>query len=174
MASAGSQAGTPDREPSPAPRPAPEEMERLLKAAHQVALHAWAPYSRFRVGAALLDQEGRLFSGCNVEVASYRLTTCAEQAAVAAAVAAGARRIRALAVVSPDSPECLPCGGCRQTLAEFADPDLPVILERADGTPLLLRLEELLPRTFRLAPPGLRDARSDPEATRPGRGGGSR
>ncbi|MCL6522898.1 MAG: cytidine deaminase [Firmicutes bacterium] len=126
------------------------EAAGLLEAARRVAENAWAPYSHFHVGAAVLDGAGRLFTGCNVEVASYRLTTCAEQAAVAAAVAAGARRIRAVAVVSPERPECLPCGACRQTLAEFAGEDLPVLLEAPEGGVEVLRLGELLPRLFRL------------------------
>ncbi|MDI3298925.1 MAG: cytidine deaminase [Bacillota bacterium] len=145
-----------------------EEVARLLEAARQVARNAWAPYSHFLVGAAVLDDDGRLFVGCNVEVASYRLTTCAEQAAVAAAVAAGARRIRAVAVVSPGRPECLPCGACRQTLAEFAGPGLPVVLEGPGDRPHLIRLEELLPRAFRLDPAAVPAPREAPAAPAPG------
>jgi cytidine deaminase len=120
--------------------------DALVMAARAVRRRAHAPYSRFAVGAALVDEKGRVHVGCNVENASYGLTVCAERNAVAAAVAAGARAVRAVAVVTPTKPPGTPCGACRQVLAEFAGPDTPVVVDRA-GT---FTLAELLPMAFRL------------------------
>jgi cytidine deaminase len=124
---------------------------RLLEAARKVLGRAYAPYSRFRVGAALLTEQGKLFSGANVENASYGLTLCAERAAVAAAVAAEGPglKVRALAVVSDAPGACPPCGACRQVLQEFGDHETMVIFSGPEG--LVQRpLGELLPAGFRL------------------------
>ncbi len=126
----------------------------LLAAAQAAAAHAHAPYSHFRVGAAV-RADGRLFTGCNVENASYGLTICAERTAIFAAVAAGARRIEAIALACVDAAAdaapglLMPCGACRQVMAEFAGPDLPVTIA-GFGT---ISLGALLPHAFRL-PPG--------------------
>jgi cytidine deaminase len=123
----------------------------LLAAARKVRAHAHAPYSRFRVGAAVLDERGRIHTGCNVENASYGLTVCAERNAVAAAVAAGARRISAVAVVTSASPSAAPCGACRQVLAELAPDDALVLLAGPRGRPQATHsLSALLPSAFRL------------------------
>jgi cytidine deaminase len=122
----------------------------LVAAARQVRLRAHAPYSRFRVGAAVLDERGRVHVGCNVENASYGLTVCAERNAVAAAVSGGARRILAVAVITDATPPGTPCGACRQVLAEFAADDTPVVLARPKGPPSSLTLGGLLPAAFRL------------------------
>ncbi len=119
----------------------------LIAAARAARRRAYAPYSRFRVGAAVLAGRG-VHAAANVENASYGLCLCAERAAVAGAVAAGARRIEAVAVASGTSPPTPPCGMCLQTLAEFAGPRLPVVLAGARGEVVETTLGELLPRGF--------------------------
>jgi cytidine deaminase len=126
------------------PRPVPAALARAAAAARR---RAYAPYSRFTVGAAV-QAGGRIHAGCNVENASYGLTVCAERAAVAAAVAAGARRIEAVAVASATVPPTPPCGMCLQTLAEFAGPDLPVLLVGARRAREETTLGALLPKAF--------------------------
>ena len=125
---------------------APAQRKRLLALARQVRLRAHAPYSRFRVGAAVLDERGRMHTGCNVENASFGLTVCAERNAVAAAVAAGAKRIRAVAVVTRDGSS--PCGACRQVLAELGTPTTEVLLASPAGKPVDHTLGTLLPYAF--------------------------
>ncbi|MDW8340193.1 MAG: purine-nucleoside phosphorylase [Geminicoccaceae bacterium] len=125
-------------------------MEELFAAAATVRARAWAPYSGFAVGAALRAESGRIFAGCNVENAAYPLSQCAEASALGALVAAGERRVLEILVVGEGPPPCVPCGGCRQRLAEFAAPDAPVGVALPDGR-LLLRttLGALLPFPFR-------------------------
>jgi cytidine deaminase len=122
---------------------------KLLAAARAAQKNAYAPYSKFRVGAALLTKSGKIFTGCNVENASYGLTICAERVAITKAVSDGHRQFRALAVVCPGKKPT-PCGACRQFLAEFGD--LTVIC--ADSQNLkaahTYRLAELLPAAFEL------------------------
>lgn len=120
----------------------------LVAAAARARRRAWCPYSRYRVGAALLDDRGRVFAGCNVENASYSATTCAERVAIGTAVAAGSRRFKAVAVVTGSKTLASPCGVCRQALAEFA-PDLVVILSDGRRRHEKTTLAELLPRQFR-------------------------
>lgn len=123
------------------------EERSLVAAAARARKRAYCPYSGYRVGAALLDTRGRVFPGCNVENASHSATTCAERVALGAAVAAGSRRFRAVAVVTTGRVLASPCGVCRQALSEFA-PHLVVIL--SDGARRFERwtLDELLPRQF--------------------------
>jgi cytidine deaminase len=120
----------------------------LLQAARAVREHAHAPYSRFRVGAALLDEQGRVHAGCNVENAAYPQGLCAEAGALAQLVAAGGRRVTAVVVVGDGAQPCTPCGGCRQKLREFASDDVPVMV--ADSTVVRARftLGQLLPHSF--------------------------
>ena len=129
-----------------------EELSQRAKAASQ---NAYAPYSRFYVGAALLLESGAIVTGCNVENASYRLTTCAEQTAIAAAVATYGPgiRIRAVAVFNRNQTACQPCGACRQTIAEFAPPDALILFPGINGKIDRCTLNDLLPATFKLSTP---------------------
>ncbi|MFO0583164.1 MAG: cytidine deaminase [Anaeromyxobacter sp.] len=124
----------------------PGALRRLVAAARAARAHAHAPYSRFRVGAAVLAGK-KAHAGCNVENASYGLTTCAERNAIAAAVLAGARRVDAVAVASGTDDPTPPCGACLQVLAEFGGPDLPVVLAGARGE-VVRTLGELMPHGF--------------------------
>src|SRR4051812_23190042 len=120
---------------------------QLLGAAARVREKAWAPYSRFRVGAAVLGG-GRIFAACNVENVSFPLSVCAERNAVAAAVAAGVTRIEAVAVVGGGGRPTPPCGGCRQVLAEFCGPDAVVVYANPRGETVETTLGALLPHAF--------------------------
>jgi cytidine deaminase len=122
----------------------------LTEAASRVRGAAYAPYSEYQVGAALLSADGRIFAGCNVENASYGLALCAERSAVAQAVAAGQQSFVALVVVTAGPEPGSPCGLCRQTLSEFAS-DLPIGLAVAgDAEPRVVKnLRELFPDPFR-------------------------
>ena len=125
-----------------------QQVERLFDAAFAVQGRAHAPYSRFRVGAAVLDEGDRVHSGCNVENAAYPLGTCAEAAAIAAMIGQGAKRVRALLVVGDGHELVTPCGGCRQRLREFADADTPVLVADRNGVRAKFTLGELLPASF--------------------------
>ena len=120
--------------------------DSLIAAARTAQARAYAPYSNFRVGAALESHDGTVFSGCNVENASYGLTICAERAAICAAVSAGVTRFRRAVVVSDVDPPAAPCGACRQVLAEFGL-DLPIDGVGLQGT-VRWRLTDLLPVAF--------------------------
>ena len=115
----------------------------LVEAAWKVREEAYAPYSKFAVGAALLAADGRIFSGCNVENISYGLTQCAERVAIGAAVAAGVREFLAVAVVADTAVPISPCGACRQVLAEFG---IRQVMLANHTARLEFLLEELLPR----------------------------
>lgn len=120
----------------------------LLRTASDARERAYAPYSRFRVGAALLASDGEIFVGANVENAAYGSTICAERVAMPKAIVDGARDFLALAVVGDGDGPCTPCGACRQVLFEFA-PDLLVLAAGADGATARYRLgPELLPAGF--------------------------
>jgi cytidine deaminase len=126
-----------------------DDLQALAAAARAAREHAHAPYSRFRVGAALLDEHGRVHCGCNVENAAYPQSLCAEAVALGALVSAGARRVRAVVVAGGDGHEALvPCGGCRQKLAEFAAADTPVASVDPHGWRARHTLGELLPFAF--------------------------
>ncbi|MBX5481329.1 MAG: cytidine deaminase [Myxococcaceae bacterium] len=122
--------------------------EQLFDAARAAQQRAYAPYSKFPVGAAVLAEDGRVHAGANVENSSYGLTVCAERNAIARAVAEGATRVRAVAVVANTKRACPPCGMCRQVIAEFADPDTPVRSRAPGGDEARYTLGELLPHAF--------------------------
>ena len=125
--------------------------EKMLEAARRASEQAYCIYSKFPVGAALLTEDGRVFEGCNIENASYGLTICAERVALFNAILAGARRIRRIAIACPKGDPArpntlMPCGACRQVLAEFADRDLVVLIDGIGSIPFC----ELLPHAFQL------------------------
>jgi len=124
-----------------------EAEDDLLRAAHAAVELAYAPYSGLGVGAALLTPGGEVFTGCNVENASFGLTQCAERTAVTRAVAAGERQFVALAIASSADAPALPCGACRQVLREFAQ-DLWIVSQGRTGPRTRATLAELLPRPF--------------------------
>ena len=126
----------------------------LMDMARAAMRLAYCPYSKYAVGAALLAKDGRVFTGCNVENASFGLTLCAERVAVTSAVAAGCRDFAALAVTASGAVFPYPCGACRQVLAEFGAPNLPVYLAGMDAEAGIRQypLGELLPFAFRLNP----------------------
>jgi cytidine deaminase len=120
--------------------------DKLIDAARAAQRRAYAPYSNFHVGAALESEDGTIYTGCNVENASYGLTICAERAAICAAVTAGARKFRRAVVVSDIDPPAAPCGACRQVLAEFAR-DLRIDGVGPGGT-VSWTIAQLLPAAF--------------------------
>jgi len=122
--------------------------ESLIAAAAAVRLQAYAPYSRFAVGAAIRAEDGRVYVGANVENASYPEGICAEAAAIAAMIAGGARRIEAMAVVAAGAQPVPPCGGCRQRIAEFAAAGTPIHLATVDGARRHVTIGALLPFSF--------------------------
>jgi len=128
----------------------PIDFDKLSEAARHVALNSYCPYSRYRVGAALLADNGMIYTGCNVENASYGLTVCAERAAMMNAVADGVRGFRALVVTAgTQARPGMPCGSCRQVLSEFCTPDMPVLCATLDGSgSVQTTLGELLPHGF--------------------------
>lgn len=125
----------------------PALRRRLEKAARAAAQPAYAPYSQFPVGAAVLMDSGRIFTGCNVENASFGLCNCAERTAIFTAVAAGERRIRAVAIYTPTPSPSSPCGACRQVINEFG-PDALVISVCDADTRIETPLDHLLPKAF--------------------------
>jgi cytidine deaminase len=135
------------------------EVQLLHRRAAEAAENSYSPYSRFRVGAAILlqadeRQDGVIVMGTNVENASYRLTSCAEQAAIAAAVTqyGPGIRIRAVSVANLNRATCMPCGACRQTIWEFSEAETPVFYPTASGEVVSTTVGELLPAGFRLCP----------------------
>ncbi|NBB97199.1 MAG: cytidine deaminase [Alphaproteobacteria bacterium] len=120
----------------------------LEDAARDVRARAYVPYSKFKVGAALRAETGAVFTGCNVENVAYPEGTCAEAGAIAAMIAGGARRIAEIVVIADSPTPVPPCGGCRQKIAEFAGPDVPVTLLSLNGARLDTTVGALLPGAF--------------------------
>jgi cytidine deaminase len=123
------------------------QRDALRQAAIDISQNAWCPYSGFAVGASLLAVDGRIFSGCNVENASYGLTVCAERNAIGQAVAAGCREFQALLIFTATQQPTTPCGACRQVITEFA-PDIDVISVCDGPNEIQVSMRELLPRSF--------------------------
>ena len=121
--------------------------EALILAAREAAKRAYAPYSNFCVGAAVMDESGAIYTGCNVENVSYGLTVCAERIALFNALSQGSRRCTALALCAPE--RVTPCGACRQVIAEFCDADLPIALTTPEGEETqVVRFGDLFPNPF--------------------------
>ena len=133
--------------------------EELIKTATEMTKRSYVPYSHFHVGAALLDSNGKVWTGCNIENAAYGPSNCAERTAVFKAVSEGARSFEAIAIVGGPEDEngkvqiqdfCLPCGVCRQVLSEFCDREFKIILANGNGEQKVFTLAELLPESFSL------------------------
>ena len=124
-------------------------VEELVKAAEAARENAYAPYSKYKVGAAILTSAGRYYTGCNVENASYSLTCCAERVALFQAVANGERSFKAIAVTAGSEDYCRPCGACLQVLAEFGG-TIKVFMANGAGDYLVKTVAELLPEAFKL------------------------
>ena len=124
------------------------EYQELMNRAVEASKYSYSPYSKFAVGACLLTEKGNVYSGCNFENSSFGLTICAERNAVGTAIANGEKKIKAIAIYSPNSEYCYPCGACRQVLSEFkSDDGIDVITDGSEG--LKVRsLDELLPESF--------------------------
>ena len=136
-------------------------LDALFTAAREVQAKAYAPYSGFKVGAAVQGESGAIFAGCNVENAAYPVGTCAEQSAISALIAAGERRITAVLVTGDGSRLVTPCGACRQRIREFADADVCIHVAGPEGVRRTFTLDELLPLAF--GPDNLRAARERAE-----------
>ena len=122
------------------------EYSQLITAARAARESAYAPYSKFAVGAAVLCSNGQIYSGCNIENASYGLTNCAERTAIFKAVSEGQRTFAAIAIIADTKKPCAPCGACRQVIAEFSIP--VILLANIAGEELHLTLAEILPYAF--------------------------
>ena len=124
------------------------DYNELLNIAKEVSPKAYAPYSKFRVGACVLSDDGRIYKGCNFENSSYGLSICAERNAIGSAIADGVKKIKAVAIYSPNQENCLPCGACRQVMAEFRPDDDVDIITVTNGQMNVYKLSYLLPESF--------------------------
>jgi len=122
--------------------------EKLMRLAAEAMPRAYAPYSNFQVGAAILDDKGATHTGVNVENAAYPQGSCAEAGAIAAMVLDGGRKIEAIAVAGRGDVLCTPCGGCRQRIREFASPNIRILVGDENGIRQVFTLEDLLPASF--------------------------
>ncbi len=124
------------------------DYNELLNKAKSASEHAYAPYSKFKVGACVLTEDDKTYCGCNFENSSFGLTICAERNAIGSAIVYGARKIKAVAIYSPNTKLCYPCGACRQVLCEFSDNNnMDIVLECDEGI-CVQNLNELLPKGF--------------------------
>ncbi len=125
-----------------------EELKDLYHQAQEAREHAYAPYSGFKVGSAILSASGKIYAGCNVENISYPCGTCAEAGAIAAMIAGGDKKIQEILVIADSSPLILPCGACLQRIAEFSIPDTLIHLADMEGVKQTLPLSKIFPATF--------------------------
>ena len=125
-----------------------DQKTALIKAASNAMVNAYAPYSKFHVGAAILAEDGNIYSGCNVENAAYPIGSCAEASAISAMVMAGQSKIVAIAVAGAGDELCTPCGGCRQRIREFAKASTPILICDESDLRHTTTLEALLPLSF--------------------------
>ncbi|MEO6394606.1 MAG: cytidine deaminase [Devosia sp.] len=121
---------------------------QLFAAASAVRSRAYAPYSKFQVGVAILADDGKIYAGCNVENAAYPIGNCAEASAIAAMIAGGGKRVQRVYVTGPGTVPVTPCGACRQRIREFADADVEVICHGVEGKPMTMSVAEMLPHSF--------------------------
>ena len=124
-----------------------QDYTKLLKEAESARLKAYVPYSEFKVGASVLTKEGKIFSGCNIENASFGLTICAERVALFKAVSEGFNQFEALAVICDTADPCFPCGACRQIIHEFGG-EIVIICSNLNGKTMIKKIRELLPHAF--------------------------
>jgi len=124
-----------------------EEFKKLIKEAEKARKRAYTPYSKFQVGAAVLCSDGKIFTGCNIENASFGLTICAERVAMFKAISEGSTKFEAIAVIGDTDKPCSPCGACRQVISEFGE-DIPLIMANLKGDVQIKKIEELLPEAF--------------------------
>lgn len=124
------------------------DYKKLIKEALKVREYAYAPYSNFKVGAAVIMEDGKIYSGCNIENASYGATNCAERTAIFNAISKGNRKLIAIALVGDISTYTYPCGICRQVISEFCSEDTDIILIRNENDYLIKKISEILPQAF--------------------------
>lgn len=124
------------------------EFKELILAAKEARENAYVPYSSFKVGAAVLTDDGEIYKGCNIENASYGATNCAERTAIFKAVSEGHRIIKAIAVIGSDENLTYPCGICRQVIAEFASEDIKIIIAKDENEFIIRSMEDILPGAF--------------------------
>ena len=122
--------------------------QKLIEQAKSARLNAYAPYSNFKVGAALLTSDGQVFKGCNIENISFSLTNCAERTALFSAIAKNEKNFTAMAIVTADDNLSSPCGACLQVISEFVDPKFPIILANLNNKVMNLTMQDLLPLPF--------------------------
>ncbi|MCB2294470.1 cytidine deaminase [Clostridium algoriphilum] len=124
------------------------EYDKLVSKALEARKNSYSPYSKFKVGAAVLTEDGKIYTGCNIENASYGATNCAERTAIFKAVSEGHKTIKAIAIVGVENGYTYPCGICRQVIAEFASEDTEIILGKSENDYLVKTLDEILPGAF--------------------------
>jgi len=124
-----------------------EEYEKLIKEAEKARKRAYTPYSKFKVGAAVLCADGKILTGCNIENASFGLAVCAERVAIFKAISEGSTKFEAIAVIGDTDKPCSPCGACRQVISEFGE-DIPLIMANLKGDVKIKKIKELLPEAF--------------------------